>query len=72
MRSGSTAIRPRREAHLDITDEGLCVPNVYIRDIVVDDKVLVEAKAIEKFSAANFAQLNSYLHFPNGPLKGCF
>ena len=26
-------------------------------------KVVVEAKAIEKFSDANFAQLNSYLHF---------
>jgi GxxExxY protein len=32
-------------------------------DLVVDDKVVVEAKAIERFSAANFAQLNSYLHF---------
>ena len=28
-----------------------------------DDKVVVEAKAIEKFSDANFAQLNSYLYF---------
>ena len=28
-----------------------------------DDKVVVEVKAIEKFSDANFAQLNSYLHF---------
>ena len=44
-------------------DEGLCVPNSYIMDIVVDDKVVVEAKAIEQFSAVNFAQLNSYLHF---------
>jgi GxxExxY protein len=25
--------------------------------------VVVEAKAIERFSDANFAQLNSYLHF---------
>jgi len=25
--------------------------------------VVVEVKAIEKFSDANFAQLNSYLHF---------
>jgi len=52
-----------REVHLDITYEGLCVPNSYIMDIVVDDKVVVEAKAIEKFSDVNFAQLNSYLHF---------
>jgi len=46
-----------------ITYEGLCVPNSYIMDIVVDDKVVVEAKAIEKSSDVNFAQLNSYLHF---------
>jgi len=52
-----------REVHLDITYEGLCVPNSTIMDIVVDDKVVVEAKAIEKFSDVNFAQLNSYLHF---------
>ena len=32
-----------REVHLDITYEGLCGPNAYIMDIVVDDKVVVEA-----------------------------
>ncbi len=53
------------EVRLDITDEGLCVPSAYIMDLVVDDKVVVEAKAIEQFSDVNFAQLNSYLHFPN-------
>jgi GxxExxY protein len=51
------------EVHLDITYEGLCVPNAYIMDIVVDDKLVVEVKAIQDFSDANFAQLNSYLHF---------
>ena len=34
-------------------------------DLVVDNKVVVEAKAIEKFSEADFAQLNSCLHFAN-------
>lgn len=51
------------EVHLDITYKGLCVPNAYIMDIVVDDKVVIEIKAIEDFSEAHFAQLNSYLHF---------
>ena len=51
------------EVHLDITYEGLCVPNAYIMDIVVDDKLVVEVKAIEDFSDAHFAQLNSYLYF---------
>jgi GxxExxY protein len=52
-----------REVCLDITLEGLCVPNACIMDIVVDDKAVVEAKAIERFSDANSAQLNSCLHF---------
>ena len=46
---------------LDLTYEGLCVPNAYKMDLVVEDKVVVEAKAIEKFSDASFAQLNTYL-----------
>jgi len=54
-----------REVHLDITDKGLCVENAYIMDLVVDHKVVVEAKAIAKFSDADFAQLNSCLHFAN-------
>ena len=29
----------------------------------MDDKVVVEAKAIERFSDATFAQLNRYLYF---------
>ena len=32
-------------------------------DLVVDDKVVVEAKAIARFSDANLAQLNSCLYF---------
>jgi hypothetical protein len=62
--SGSMGTRPS-EAHLDITYEGLCVPNATIMDLVVDDKVVVEAKAIERFSDGDFAQLNSCLHFAN-------
>ena len=52
-----------REVHLGITYEGLCVPNACIMDLVVDDKVVVEAKAIGRFSDANLAQLNSCLYF---------
>ena len=39
-----------REVRLDITYEGLCVPNAYLMDLVVDERVVVEAKAIERFS----------------------
>ena len=53
------------EVYLDLTYEGLCVPNAYIMDVVVDHKVVVEAKATAEFSDADFAQLNSCLHFAN-------
>ncbi len=33
--------------------------------LVVDHKVIVEAKAIAKFSDADFAQSNNCLHFAN-------
>jgi GxxExxY protein len=32
-------------------------------DIVVAEKVIVEAKTIDRFCDANFAQLNNYLRF---------
>jgi len=54
-----------REGRLDLTYKGMCVPKVYSMDMVVDDSVLVEAKTVERFSDANHAQLNSYLHFSN-------
>lgn len=52
-----------QEVCLDIVYEGLCVPKAYIMDLVVDDKVLVEAKTVERFVDVHFAQVNGYLHF---------
>ena len=46
-------------------------PGRYLRfneermDLVVDHKVVIEAKASARFSAADFAQLNRCLHFAN-------
>ena len=53
------------EVHLDITYGGLCVPNAYIMDLVGDNKVVVEAKAIEKFLEADFAQLDGGIKLVN-------
>lgn len=52
-----------REVHLDLTYEGLCIPNAYVMDLVVDDKVVVEAKTVDRFNDVHLAQLNSYLRF---------
>jgi GxxExxY protein len=53
----------RLEVRLDITFEGLCVPNAYIMDLVVDDKIVVEIKTVDRFCDAHFAQVTSYLRF---------
>jgi GxxExxY protein len=52
-----------REVRLDIAWEGLCLPNAYLMDLVVEDKVLVEAKTVERLVDVHFAQVNSYLRF---------
>lgn len=52
-----------REVRLDITWEDLTVEGVYKMDLVVDDKVVVEAKTVEKLVDAHFAQLNTQLKF---------
>lgn len=56
-------LKALREVRLDIAWEGLCIPNAYRMDLVVEDKVLVEAKTVERLVDAHFAQMNSYLRF---------
>jgi GxxExxY protein len=52
-----------REVFLDIEWEGLLVERAYRMDLVVDERVVVEAKTVEKLVDANFAQLNTQLRF---------
>jgi len=52
-----------REVYLDIEWEGLLVERAYRMDLVVDERVVVEAKTVEKLIDANFAQLNTQLRF---------
>jgi GxxExxY protein len=52
-----------REVYLDIEWEGLLVERAYRMDLVVDDRVVVEAKTVEKLVDAHFAQVNTQLRF---------
>ena len=52
-----------REVYLDVDWEGLLAERAYRMDLVVDDKVVVEAKTVEKLVDAHFAQLNTQLRF---------
>ena len=49
------------EASLDIAFEGLLVPEAYRLDLLVDDTVIVEAKAVEKLDRMHQSQLLTYL-----------
>ena len=52
-----------REVYVDIEWEGLLVEKAYRMDLVVDDRVVVEAKTVEKLVDAHFAQVNLQLRF---------
>jgi GxxExxY protein len=52
-----------REVRLDLAYEGLHIPDAYILDLVVDGKVVVEAKAVDRLADVHVAQVNSYLRF---------
>jgi GxxExxY protein len=49
------------EVHLDITFEGLLIPDSYMIDLLVDDIVVVEAKTVERLTAIHQAQVLTYL-----------
>ena len=49
------------EASLDLAYEGLLVPGAYRLDLLVDDTVVVETKAVETLDHMHQAQLLTYL-----------
>jgi len=49
------------EASLDLAFEGLLVPGAYRLDLLVDDTVVVETKAVETLDHMHQAQLLTYL-----------
>jgi GxxExxY protein len=49
------------EAALDLAFEGLLVTDAYRLDLLVDDAVVVETKAVERLDIAHQAQMLTYL-----------
>jgi GxxExxY protein len=49
------------EAALNLAFEGLIVPDAYRLDLLVDDTVVLEVKAVDKLNALHQAQLLTYL-----------
>src|ERR1043165_1881039 len=55
------AIPFSREKNYEITYKGVILPHHYYADFVVWDKILFEAKAVEKLTEAHFKQVLNYL-----------
>jgi GxxExxY protein len=51
------------EPALEIAFEGLLVPDAYRLDLLVDDTVVVEVKAVDELNDWHEAQLLTYLRF---------
>jgi GxxExxY protein len=51
----------RRQVTLPLTYDGHVFPRAFIADLIVEDKVLVELKAIEKLLPVHSAQVITYL-----------
>jgi GxxExxY protein len=58
---GKRALKVRRQVEVPIQYDGILIDAGFRIDLVVDDKVIVELKAIEKLAPIHEAQLNTYL-----------
>lgn len=61
-------LKVETEVHLPITYKELKVENAYRVDILVEDKVILELKAVEKLLPIHASQLYTYLKFGNKKL----
>ena len=52
-----------QEVSLEVQYEGLVLPQAYRMDLVIDGKLVVELKTVERLSPAHEAQLLTYLRF---------
>ena len=58
-------LKVEKEVLLPITYKELKIDNGYRRDLLVEDKVVVELKTVEELHNAHFAQTLTYLKFGN-------
>jgi GxxExxY protein len=54
-----------RERKYEVKYKGVILPHLYFADFVVDDKILFEAKAVEKLTDAHVKQVLNYLAASN-------
>ena len=54
-----------RQVHIDIVHKGVVIPNAYVADMIVEDKIVLELKAIKTMGVSEFRQLMTYLTLMN-------
>lgn len=57
-----------RQKPVDITFDGLVFPVAFRADIVIDDKLIVEIKSVERINGAHCKQLLTYLRLMRLPV----
>jgi len=62
---GTAGLRVARQVKLPAIYKGIDLPESYRIDLLVEDLVIVEAKAIDKLAAIHEVQLLTYLRFAN-------
>ncbi len=55
------------EVSIPIEFEGIVINDAFRADLIVDDKLIIELKAVEKMSNAYFKQLGTYLVLSGKP-----
>ncbi len=58
------SIRYERQKEYEVNYKGMSI-GTHILDIVIEDKIVLELKAVEKFSSVHQAQILSYLKISN-------
>ena len=61
-------LRVERQAPIPITYESVCLDEAFRADLIVDGKVIVEIKSIERLSGVHSKQLLTYLRLSNKKL----
>lgn len=60
--------RVQRQVSVDLVYRGLKIANAYRIDLLLDEVLVVELKAVESLDAAHEAQVMSYLRFAGKPV----
>jgi len=57
-----------RQKIINVNYEGITVPTTYRLDLVIDNKIIIELKSVEKIIRAHQAQILTYMRTSNLPI----